>query len=254
MTHRLPIFSTILLVVAVCSLQGGSLVFSDQVYFTGEEEPRTGQVIEETPEGFVVRFPKDAIQRIEADQLPAKTDNAALQGKVIWQENERYITISFPKEHVARSIAETTPDAGLVTEDIPDMQAMPSMSSPFPARASMTTSTGTVQGKVVWDGQPLRNCEVRVVMVGSPSPMLRAARLLQRDQQDEPPQVSKVTRTNAHGQYTFDGIIPGEYDVYWRPAGKKGWVRRLKEYPDLLVMTGEPTSYRTIEAHVQTIN
>ena len=49
------------------------------------------------------------------------------------------------------------------------------------------------------------------------------------------------TGTDDAGRYRFERVPPGDYLLYWMPGGETGWLRRLREKPDLEVVPGRVT-------------
>lgn len=49
------------------------------------------------------------------------------------------------------------------------------------------------------------------------------------------------TETDAAGRYRFERVPSGEYLLYWMPDPETGWIRRLRDKPDLEVTAGGVT-------------
>ena len=107
------------------------------------------------------------------------------------------------------------------------------------APEALVAIAGTVEGRVLWNGDPLPECRVRLVRVDENVGYVAGA--------DAAGSVVD-TVTDARGTYRFDDIPAGSYKLKWVNPGGERWIRFLATEPDLAVIAGETTSFRDIEA------
>ncbi len=72
---------------------------SDTIYLQNKPKGNTGEVIEEYPDYIVIKFSKNEIKRIEAEEKPLLKQPSSLQ-KVIWIDDGDTITLRLPKQSV----------------------------------------------------------------------------------------------------------------------------------------------------------
>jgi len=103
--------------------------------------------------------------------------------------------------------------------------------------------TGSVEGVILWQGEPLRNREVKIVLERYIGFSLAALKEWFSANKWESPQgeMALETRTDSHGRYVFHETPPGYYRLYWMPDKNTGWIHRLREKPDIEVTTGNLT-------------
>ncbi len=224
------------LVVGAAGLSSG--LWADEVYLKKNAQPIHGRVVTEKEDTFVVEIPKEQIQRIErSTPLPGARDTAS--DTVLWEETGDVIVLTVP-----RSLLHVVQKGRVDSSPVVQVPA---------AGSTAGRHLGGVTGHVLWDGQPAVDCHVKVVQV-SRMDLGVAARLLGRSETEARESIARETVTDATGRYHIENLVPGEYDVYWKPRGEASWIRRLSERPDLLVLTDETTPYPNIKAHVQTVN
>ncbi len=211
------------------SALGGDLCLADQIYIRQNSEGvLEGRVVEESEGSFLIRVPKTQILRIERAEASAQTFSSdvyidrSLEQKLLRLEKE-FEEFKSDREHTEKTIASEVRDA----------------------------STGKVRGRVVWNGGPLANCEIRL----SRLPELSMAGFNPFSNAGTAPEKTEfLTRTDNQGRYFFKRLPPGSYRVAWRPAGHADFVRRLSSWPDVELSAGAVVEYKDIQANVATIN
>jgi len=100
---------------------------------------------------------------------------------------------------------------------------------------------GAVEGVILWKGRPLAQGRVMMIPANSvglpPGSRKKAPSGVARGsggEKDDPYE----TETDAGGRYRFERVRPGAYLLYWMPDDETGWVRRLRDLPDLDVVPG----------------
>lgn len=110
------------------------------------------------------------------------------------------------------------------------------------------TKLGRVEGRILRKGQPLPDCEVRIIMlVKTKIPLTKSFY-----QSDMPSEYEGIT--DSDGRYHLMNVAPGEYKIYWKPPTESGWIRRLNMEPDIIVESGKTTYPKDIETFKRVIN
>lgn len=184
---------------------------ADEIRFRTGAGVQTGTVLEESGGTVTVRFPREAIESIVRDDrtrenVPGRAQSPGLEERV-------------------RALEEK-------------MESLPAAASPSPGEDG-----GGVEGVIRWRERPLSHARVMIVQAKyagrPPVPGEKAGPAAAGA--GEAPEGSYETRTDADGRYRFERIPPGEYLLYWMPDGETGWVRRLRDRADLVVVRGGVT-------------
>ena len=227
----------------------GPVAGADTIYLQNKPTGNQGEVLEEYPDSIIIRFPKNEIERIEAEKQPQQKESPNLQ-KVIWIEDGDTITLRLPKQSVQVSGAQ---GLGAPEQTQPPQQTVSQTATPpIPSMQEMLSKDRVIQGKIFKRGEPLANCKVRILRVSTAAED-RMLRLLTGSTEKEEEQSFEAV-SDKYGIYTFANIPFGEYILYWRPEGTNDWIRRLSENPDITLAPGRPVTVRDIEANVRTVN
>ena len=252
---RLRAASQVTLQLMVALILGGLSpgLWADDVYLKEDAHRIQGRVVTEKEDVFVVEIPKDQIQRIErSGPLPGTQAKAA--DAVLWEENGDVVVLTVPRQmlHVVRKgTVDTAPVVRTPSQENTPVNEVAKSQTPLAPNPHL----GGVVGRVLWDGQPAEGCRVKVVQVSRMDSLRLAARLLGVSEAEAAKETAvEEAVTDATGRYRIEQLVPGEYDIYWKPRGVTSWIRRLSERPDLLILAGEATTYLDIKAHVQTVN
>lgn len=112
---------------------------------------------------------------------------------------------------------------------------------------AMDSKLGNVQGKIFQNGKPLKNCQVKLVVMEKVGFLTKEYHTVEGASEIE-------SVTDDHGVYHFANIPPGRYKMYWLPPSETGWVRRLKMDPDVVVESGKLVTPKDIETTKRTLN
>ena len=105
---------------------------------------------------------------------------------------------------------------------------------------------GNVEGKIFQNGKPLKNCQVKLVMMENVGFLTKEYHTVEGASEIE-------SVTDDHGVYHFANIPPGQYKIYWMPPSETGWIRRLKMDPDAVVESGKLVTPKDIETTKRTL-
>jgi hypothetical protein len=236
--------------------------FADEILFQNQKGPQTGVLVGEDDQSVTIRFPKEAIKTIRRSGGEPSTP---LSGKVIWEEGKDYLILKIPRRNI-RVIAQTTPAPASSMKqesEIPvlsqkDEKAVRSEGplkriekagtehlSGSPAKMNahqelLKEEMGSVEGVIMWQEKPLKNRQVKIVLERytgfSPAALEKwFSADKEKSLQDG---IVLETQTDSKGHYVFHEAPPGYYRLYWMPDSKTGWIRRLREKPDIEVTTG----------------
>lgn len=58
-----------------------------------------------------------------------------------------------------------------------------------------------------------------------------------------------TTVTDEQGKYVFDNLPTGAYKMKWQLPNDKGWIRRLRDKPDAVIVEGETVVLKSVETN-----
>lgn len=210
---------------------------ADEVWLLGDEKPHTGEVLEESPSAFIIKFPKEQVQKIQREK-PLEIQ-LWREHRIIWEDTGETIVLTLPKERLASPVAaEPEKTAGLAAA----LGSVGVQQTNSPAKA--VSFTGRVVGKVLSHGDPVEGCKVALVSRGGQSGLIGKLFGGAKSSSDAPPAYQTVT--DREGKYALENVALGEYDVFWQPPNEAQWTRKLSEKPNLTVPAGETIHYPDI--------
>ncbi|MEK7685035.1 MAG: carboxypeptidase-like regulatory domain-containing protein [Verrucomicrobiota bacterium] len=210
---------------------------ADEIWLLGDEKPHTGEVMEETPHAFIVKFPKSQVQQIKRDK-PLEIRQWQ-ERRILWQDTGDNIVLTLPKERVESSDTGQGEKARHLSEALGSVGTQKSDSA-----GKATGFTGRVVGKVISHGEPVASCKVMLVSRGGEAGVISKLFGGKKSSANAPPSSQAVT--DREGKYALEDVVVGEYNVYWQPPNEKQWTRKLSEKPDVTVTTGETVQYPDI--------
>jgi hypothetical protein len=238
---------------------------ADEILFQDQKGVQTGVVVGEDDQSVTIRFPRDAIKSITRSE---KGPSTPLTGKVIWEEGKDYLILKIPRRSI-RVVSQETRAGTAAEEQEPSLSGLSrgnenAVQSEGPSEATgkngseqtsgssknkdtlqklLREETGSVEGVILWQGKPLQNREVKIVLeryIGFSLAALKEWFSADKNKSSQG-EIVLETRTDSHGRYIFHETPPGYYRLYWIPDEKTGWVHRLREKPDIEVTTGNLT-------------
>lgn len=103
-------------------------------------------------------------------------------------------------------------------------------------------AVGAAEGLITRDGAGLPECRVKLVRVIRANNMIEVLSALQEG-------AEYTTVTDKEGKYQFYNLPAGDYKVKWQLPRDKGWIRRLKDKPDVTVQEGKTSFLKPIETN-----
>jgi len=107
------------------------------------------------------------------------------------------------------------------------------------AARSDALAVGNVKGRMLRAGVGLAQCRVRLVQLTSSGSIL--VTYIAGDEFE--------TITDEDGYYRFKALPAGNYKIKWELPGDKGWIRRLKNRPDVTIKDGRTSLLKPIETY-----
>ena len=96
---------------------------------------------------------------------------------------------------------------------------------------------GNVEGRMLRRGIGLAGCQVKLVQLLSTGTKFATPTKGQEF----------VTTTARDGSFKFESLPVGDYKIKWLLPGDTGWIRRLRDKPDVRVITGQSNMMKAIE-------
>jgi hypothetical protein len=127
--------------------------------------------------------------------------------------------------------------------------AQPAVAQGTPAKTGSTQEAllkeemGSVEGIIQWNGKPLRDAKVKIVIeqyTGFSVASLKKVMGSGDEKSTAGEGFSLDTMTDSQGHYSFPNVPPGSYTLFWQPDPQTGWVRRIREKADFEIMPGKP--------------
>ncbi len=238
---------------------------ADEIQFQNQKASQTGVVVREDNQSITIRFPKSAIKSVKKTVDDSST---ALSGKVIWEEGKDYLILRIPRRSIEIVPQKTQTPAPTMKQESAstdlsqkDEKAVPFVGPPesigktgtehfsgFPTNMNahqelLKEEMGSVEGVILWQNEPLKNRKVKIVLERYTGFSLAALEKWFSDDRKKSLKNGIVleTQTDSNGRYIFHEAPPGYYRLYWMPDAKTGWIRRLREKPDIEVTSGNLT-------------
>ena len=110
------------------------------------------------------------------------------------------------------------------------------------SRSQRPEGTCVVAGRMLRGGDGLPECRVKLVRMRRHPAMFGPLDGYVEDSEF-------VSVTDEDGRCRLEGLPVGEYKVKWQLPEGKGWIRRLRDKPDVIVEEGKMNFVAEIEAH-----
>lgn len=96
---------------------------------------------------------------------------------------------------------------------------------------------GNAQGQMLRRGTGLPACRVKLVE------LLGASSRFRGHTEGE----AYETVTDRNGRFSFEGLPVGSYKIKWELPGDTGWIRRIRDEPDIRINAGQSSTMKAIE-------
>jgi hypothetical protein len=197
-----------------------------------------------------IQVPKESTQSIEKNKKvdpPAGKTEAQLLEKIDALQ-KRVERLERLLEEIRKADGTPTPAPGFGVKPEEGLKAGSLSGSPASKSTAiheqlLREELGQVEGVILWQGKPLANGNVRIELEKYTGfSMSSVKKMFSEDERGSVDQgLSLSAKTDSQGRYSFAGVPPGSYRIYWWPDFKTGWVHRLREKPDFEVISGKVT-------------
>lgn len=96
---------------------------------------------------------------------------------------------------------------------------------------------GDAEGRILRKGRGLAEVRVKLVRLLGANNMFRG---YNEDEEYE-------TVTDEKGRYYFHALPAGAFKLKWELPGDRGWIRRLRDEPDVVVAAGQTSALKDVE-------
>ena len=110
----------------------------------------------------------------------------------------------------------------------------------LPQEKPVSAAIGIAEGQILRKGKGLPDCHVKLVRLVEAQTM---AGLLKVSKEG----IEFETVTDKDGRYRFEAIPAGSYKLKWQLPNDTGWIRRLRDRPDVDVEVGTTKVLKAIE-------
>lgn len=230
-----------ILIFAAVFLTISSVTFADRIILKEKAEGNEVEIIEEKPDAFIVKIPKQEIEKLVRN-APTEIE-LWKEKKILWEDMGDYIAIHLPKERI---IKKGEKEGEFHYETVESFQEGLKVVGGDKV-SSVYKSKGGIRGRILKRGRPFEGCSVKLRYVRNSASLLPHIDF----DADKKEEIIFEAVTDKDGYYEFNDLTPGNYDIFWKLSGGSNWIRRLSEKPDITVLPGETTVYKDIEVKIR---
>lgn len=252
------------LLAASIAVSSYTICAADEVIFKNQGAKQIGTVVEENEQGVTIIFPKESIKSITRKEGGPRPSSSRV---ILEDSGGAYITVMIPRQRLEAAspgtLAASEPARQEPASSEPQLaekverlekklDSMEKAGASQPGAApnmGMTHETmlqeemGGVEGVILWNGKPLKDARVKIVMDKYTGFSMAAVKKMFGGNVNEGSSgiegVALDTQTDSMGHYSFSQAPPGFYTLFWQPDAKTGWVRRLRENADFEIVPGK---------------
>lgn len=186
---------------------------------------------------------KDSIKREILQELRGETalgSGSLTDIEKLKDEIKRDILEEFRKEQKAAEQAAVEVREELKKELRQELMKDLGKSSPEPHPQAVHYASGgfgSAQGQMLRRGTGLAACRVKLVKLLGASSRFRG---YTEDEEYE-------TLTDKNGMFHFVQIPIGNYKMKWELPGDRGWIRRIRDEPDVSINAGQLSTLKAVE-------
>ncbi|MGA2402426.1 MAG: carboxypeptidase-like regulatory domain-containing protein [Syntrophobacteraceae bacterium] len=236
-----------------------SICAADEIVFKNQGTKQIGTVVEENEQGVTIIFPKESIKSINRKAGgPIPTSSG-----VIVEDRGGYLTVKIPHRQFEAASSEIkaasqpaaqapvyapAPADSQLSEKVDRLEKKidtMEKAGPPPGGKSIDAllkeEAGSIEGVILWNGKPLKNAKVKIVMETYTGFSVAALKqtFAGGENKPAPSEITLDTQTDSGGHYSFPQVPPGSYTLFWQPDLQTGWVRRIRENPDFEIVPGK---------------
>ncbi len=108
---------------------------------------------------------------------------------------------------------------------------------PQPTAHPISDRVGNAEGFILRKEKGIQGCNVKLVR------MKKVFGMYSEDNEEE-----YQTVTDKDGKYRFNSLPVGSYKLKWELPGDKGWIRRVKKEPDIVIKKGSTSTLVPVDA------
>ncbi len=241
-----------------------SMCAADEVFFKNQGAKQIGTVVEENEQGVTIIFPKESIKSITRKEGGPRPSSSRI---ILEDSGGAYITVKIPRQRLEAvspeirtaaepAMQEPSPADHQLSEKVERLEkkveSMEKAEASQPGAAPTQGLThealfqeemGSVEGVILWNGKPLKDAKVKIVLDKYTGFSVADVRKVFGGRVDEQSlgieDVALDTQTDSKGHYSFPQAPPGFYTLFWQPDLQTGWVRRIRETADFEIVPGK---------------
>ncbi len=99
---------------------------------------------------------------------------------------------------------------------------------------------GSAQGRILRNGQGLTGCKVKLLRILKPQSVIEMFNTIREG-------AEFTTVTDEQGKYAFKKLPVGAYKLKWQLPNDTGWIRRLRDKPDAVIVEGQTAVLKSVE-------
>jgi len=225
--------------LAVLSGLGTSLCSADDILFQDQKGPQVGVILQEDEKTVTIRFPRESLRSLNRDRVSPSVSTADVPNTRTEHLHATDLSANVKdlQERMDRLEGQFRMLEGRQTSSFTESSLKETVTERI-----ISEEMGRVEGVIRWLGSPMVHGKVRIVLMKytgfSPGSLKK---IFPPDPETSAGQyeMTLITQTDSQGRYAFDRVPPGQYMLYWQPNENTGWVRRLREEPDIEVIAGK---------------
>lgn len=181
---------------------------------------------------------QEILQELRGESLIGASEESAMDKlkKEIVQEILEALRAQQEAAEASVNQAQRKLKEDLREEILKDLNANQPGQHPQAARYT-SGSFGHAEGVMLRRGLGLRACKVKLVALSG------TTNRFQGYSEGE----EYITVTDEKGKYRFDNLPVGPYKLKWELPGDTGWIRRLRDRPDVIVRESELSVLKPVE-------
>ena len=221
--------------LAALSGLGTSLCSADDILFQDQKGPQAGVILQEDDKTVTIRFPRQSIRSMNRDKTsPTVSTDNRTEHSHATDLNSKVGDLQERMDRIENRLHNLE---NRQVSSIPESSFSQTITEQI-----LSEELGRVEGVISWRGHPVDHGNVKIVLTnytGFSPGSLRKIFPPDPEASSSRHEMTLSTKTDSQGRYVYDRVPPGQYMLYWQPDENTGWVRRLREEPDFEVIAGK---------------